>query len=406
MKKSIEMKKKINKLRNEITEAQKDEDLAKAAELAAELREVTKKYEVQKALEESETPDNDADDDDDDENDDETDTKNHSAYVPVNQISKEKMSRLRNRAFNKLLFGKKKFGRMTEEERQAYYNEDSGTTTTPATIGQIGDTPSKGGYIVPIEQMNILREYRKAYTALKEYCHVVNAQSRSGSFPTLGDEDGLLINFSEMNKIKESDFDFGQSDYTIFDYGDIIPVSNTLIQDANVQILEIVGQRLTRKAVNTENAKILELLSTLTATPITNYKGLTKALNVSLDPVYYAGAKIITNQDGFQWLSELEDDNKRPLLLPDITTADTYKFRGKEIIVLPNSQLKTVSKKVPMYVGNLADYCMFFERQSVEIAISTEYKFGLNATSLRCITRFGVTKDDTDAMVKLEITIS
>ena len=350
MKKSIEMKKKINKLRNEITEAQKDEDLAKAAELAAELREVTKKYEVQKALEESETPDNDADDDDDDENDDddddETDTKKHSAYVPVNQISKEKMSRLRNIAFNKLLFGKKKFGRMTEEERQAYYNEDSGTTTTPATIGQIGDTPSKGGYIVPIEQMNILREYRKAYTALKEYCHVVNAQSRSGSFPTLGDEDGLLINFSEMSQINESDFDFGQSDYTIFDYGDIIPVSNTLIQDANVQILEIVGQRLARKAVNTENAKILELLATLTATPITNYKGLTKALNVSLDPVYYSGAKIITNQDGFQWLSELEDDNKRPLLLPDITTADTYKFRGKEIIVEPKKELSWQRNKV------------------------------------------------------------
>ena len=254
--------------------------------------------------------------------------------------------------------------------------------------------------------MNILREYRKAYTALRNYCHVINAQSRSGSFPTLGDESGVLVNFSEMSKINESDFDFGQSDYTIIDYGDIIPVSNTLIRDSNVNILEIVGQRLARKAVNTENAKILELLSTMTATSITDYKGLTKALNVSLDPVYYADAKIITNQDGFQWLSELEDDNKRLLLLPDITASDTYRFRGKEIIVLPNSRLATKSKKAPMYVGNLADYCMFFERQEVEIAISTEYKFGLNATSLRCITRFGVSKDDEDAMVKLEVTIS
>ena len=59
-----------------------------------------------------------------------------------------------------------------------------------------------------------------------------------------------------------------------------------------------------------------------------------------------------------------------------------------------------------MYVGNLADYCMFFERQEVEIAVSTEYKFGLNATSLRCITRFGVSKDDEDAMIKLEVAIS
>ena len=120
---------------------------------------------------------------------------------------------------------------------------------------------------------------------------------------------------------------------------------------------------------------------------------------MSLDPVYYAGAKIITNQDGFQWMSELEDENKRPLMLPDVTEAETYK-----VIVLPNSQLPTSSKKIPMYVGNLGDYCIFFERKEIEIATSTEYKFGLNATALRCITRFGVSKDDSDAMLKLEIT--
>lgn len=403
MRKSVEIKKSIKELKNKIEAKNAAEDFETAAALADDLEKMLKELKAAEAIEKSEEPENSADEDDEDE---ESDTTNSATFVPINRMSKTKAAVLRNRAFNKLLFGNKKFGRLTDEERRAYFNEGEETPTTTTPIGLIGANGEKGGYTVPAEQMNILREYRKAYTALRNYCHVINAQSRSGSFPTLGDESGVLVNFSEMSKINESDFDFGQSDYTIIDYGDIIPVSNTLIRDSNVNILEIVGQRLARKAVNTENAKILELLSTMTATSITDYKGLTKALNVSLDPVYYADAKIITNQDGFQWLSELEDDNKRPLLLPDITASDTYRFRGKKIIVLPNSQLATKSKKAPMYVGNLADYCMFFERQEVEIAISTEYKFGLNATSLRCITRFGVSKDDEDAMVKLEVTIS
>ena len=407
MRKSVEIKKAIKNKKAAIEKATNGKDFETAAALADDLNRMLDELKAAEAVEKSEEPQNSADDEKDDED---SDTTNTAAFVPVNRMSKAKAAALRNRAFNKLLFGEKKFGKLTDEERRAYYNDGTYTTTsaTPSATptGLIGADDEKGGYTVPVEQMAILREYRKAYTPLREYCHVVTAQSRSGNFPTLGDETGLLVNFSEMTQINESDFDFGQAQYSISDYGDIIPVSNTLIQDSNVNILEIVGKRLMRKTVNTENAAILNLLSGLTATTITGYKDLTKALNVSLDPVYYADAKIFTNQDGFQWLSELEDDNKRPLMVPDVTAADTYRFKGKEIVVLPNSQLATASGKAPLYVGNLADYCIFFARQEIEIATSTEYKFGLNATSLRCITRFGVAADDTDAMIKLQVSIS
>lgn len=406
MRKSVEIKKEIKNKKAEIEKATNEGNFDTAAELADDLNKMLDELKAAEAVENSEKPSNSADDGDNED----TDTTNAATtFVPVNIMSKGKAAKLRNRAFNKLLFGEKKFGKLTDEERRAYFNDGEDGTTTPTEsniTGLIGGDDEKGGYTVPVEQMAILREYRKAYTPLRNYCHVVTAQSRSGNFPTLGDETGVLVNFTEMTQINESDFDFGQAQYSISDYGDIIPVSNTLIQDSNVNILEIVGKRLTRKAVNTENAAILKLLSTLTATTITGYKDLTKALNVSLDPVYYADAKIFTNQDGFQWLSELEDENKRPLMIPDVTAADTYRFKGKEIVVLPNSQLKTASGKAPLYVGNLADYCIFFTRQEIEIATSTEYKFGLNATSLRCITRFGVAKDDADAMIRLQVSVS
>ena len=428
MKKSDELRKNVNELQGRIENLQQEGNIAEAKKLVDELTATVDQYKAAKTMEE-------------------TDFNNFSLNSRPMQ-RRESRERIRNRAFNKLIFG----NRLTEEERRAYfYNDgddtvsggsgddssggggsgsdtvsggggsdtpaggsDSGSGTTTTLTGQIEATGSKGGYLVPEEQLSILRQFRKAYAQLKSYCHVVQANSTSGKWPTLGEESGLLTNFTELDSIHESDFEFGQASYSIADYGDIIPVSNQLIKDANVNILGIVGQRLARKAVNTENNAILSLLSTNFTSPttITTYKKLMKAINVDLDPIYYANARIFTNQDGFQWMSELEDAQNRPLLVPDVTAADTYRFRGKPVVVLPNSVLASTEAEgatpayAPIYVGNMADYVMFFERQGVEIAVSTEYLFAKYGTALRCVVRFGVTADDTDALKAYKVALS
>ncbi len=413
MKKSDELRKTVDELQAQIENLQQEGKTAEAKALVPEMNNAVAMFKAAKEMEAA-------------------DFSNFSLGAKPAQRA-ESRERIRNRAFNKLLFGK----RLTDEERLAYYNDGddtvsggsgddtvsggSGTDTVTgggdssnSLTGQIEGTDSKGGYLVPVEQMPILREFRKAYAQLKDYCHVVQANSTSGKWPTLGEESGLLVNFTELDQIQESDFEFGQASYTIADYGDIIPVSNQLIKDANVNIMGIVGQRLARKAVNTENSAILSLLSTGLTNPstINNYKGLTKALNVDLDPIYYANTKIFTNQDGFQWMSDLQDAQNRPLLVPDVTAPDTFRFRGKPVVVLPNSVLASSEAAgatpayAPFYIGNMADYVMFFERQGVEIAVSTEYLFGKYGTALRCVVRFGVAADDTSALKAYKVALS
>lgn len=422
MKKSDELRKTVDELQAQIENLQQEGKTAEARKLVPEMDNAVAMFKAAKEMEAA-------------------DFSNFSLGARPAQ-RRESRERIRNRAFNKLLFGK----RLTDAERRAYYNDGddsvsggsgtdtvtggsgddtvsggSGTDTVTgggdssnSLTGQIEGTDSKGGYLVPVEQMPILREFRKAYAQLRDHCHVVQANSTSGKWPTLGEESGLLVNFTELDQIQESDFEFGQASYSISDYGDIIPVSNQLIKDANVNILGIVGQRLARKAVNTENSAILSLLSTGLTNPstISNYKGLTKALNVDLDPIYYANTKIFTNQDGFQWMSELQDAQNRPLLVPDVTAPDTFRFRGKPVVVLPNSVLAsseaagTTPAYAPFYIGNMADYVMFFERQGVEIAVSTEYLFGKYGTALRCVVRFGVAADDTSALKAYKVALS
>lgn len=376
MKKSDEFKKTVDGLRREVENLQQEENVEAAAARAKELTNAVHQYEAALAMERAALTD-----------------FAHTAAAPVEE-NKVSDAVMRNRVFNKLVLGRT----LTEEER-GYVNQIG-------SPGQVEGTPAKGGYLVPEEQMRQIREYRKAYTALKDFTHVQHANSISGKMPTLGDETGKLTAFEELNSIKQSDFDFGQLKYEIKDYGDIIPVSNQLLDDADVNLTAIIGQRFARKAVNTENDEILKLLKKLTPTAVTDAKGFMKILNVSLDPSYYANARIVTNQDGFQWLSELEDAQKRPLLVPDVAAPDTYRFRGKSIVVVSNGTLPTETKKVPFYVGSIADYVAFFERAGVEIAVSTDFLFDKYATALRCVERFGVVADDTDAVKLAQVTLA
>lgn len=385
MKKSDQLKKTYDEIKTKINDLQEAGETKKAYDLLPELKNAEAEYKVQLELEKEDL----------------ADFLPKAAPVLKNAVEDKVM---RNRIFNKLVLGVP----LNEQEREFYLADNTPikrVDDAAGTPGQVGATPAKGGYLVPEEQMAQLREYRKAYTSLKTLAHVQTANSTSGSMPTLGDEAGLLTNFEEITSIKQSDFEFGQLKYEIKDYGDIIPVSNQLLQDADVSILSIIGQRFARKSINTENKEILDLLGGLSAAELKDYKSLMKALNVDLDPAYYAGARIVTNQDGFQWLSELEDSQKRPLLVPDVAAQDTYRFRGKEIFVLSNNTLKTESNKIPFYIGSIGDYVAFFQRLGVEIAVSQDFLFDKYATALRCVERFGVVADDKDAVKAYNVTI-
>lgn len=384
MKKSDELKKIIDELKDKADKLQQAEQYDDAARVADELRDAVRDYKVARAMEEAEA------------------TNFVATATPATAKSMISDAVMRNRIFNKLVLGRK-----LNEEEQAFLN-------AAGTPGQVETTPGKGGYLVPQEQIAQLLELRRAYTQLKGYTNVQVALSNAGKQPTVGTETGTLTAFDELNEIHQGDIDFGQLEYAIKDYGDIIPVSNSLLRDADLNLMGIIGQRFARKAVNTENAQILAKLAAITDSPtaISSYKGITKALNVTLDPAFYANAKIFTNQDGFEWMSELEDGQNRPLLVPDVVAPDTYRFRGKEVVVISNSILETsetgtgtVTRKAPMYIGSMSDFLAFFERKGVEVAVSDQAGFTKNATLIRAIERFDTVVADAAAMKSYQVTL-
>lgn len=381
MKKTTELLQKINAKRNEVVQLKADNKLDEALKAANELTQLKNDYAVEKALEDT------------------TAVGNNEPISTAKKLDKMTM----RRAFNKKLFEMSavNLGSLTEEEAQ-FANK----LKMDVGAGQVGATAAKGGYLIPQEFLTPIAEARKEYIALKDLCTVKLVNRLTGVMPKASAEDGKLVKFDENSAINQSSIDFGQVSYSVESYGDLIPVSNELISDADVDVIGFINQRFAKKAINTENAAIIAKLDTATTTAITDYKGILTALNVSLDPAIAADAVIITNQDGFNYLDSLEDKEGRPLLTVSYADFKTRLFRGHKVVYLSNTAIPTNSKKIPFYVGSLFDFAYFFDRAGVELAADSSAGFTTNTTYLRAIERYDVKTVNEKAVVKLELTVA
>lgn len=296
-----------------------------------------------------------------------------------------------NRIYNRVLLGKS-----VSEEEMAFLN-------AAGTPGQVEATDGKGGYLVPTEQFTQIKELRRTLVSLKTLCNIVPVTSFKGTMPIEKDGTGELIAFEELGEMEQSDVDFAQVSYNTADYGDVIPISNTLLADEKANLITYIGKRFNKKAVNTENKKIIALLNTLTAKPVTDYKGIITALNKDLDPAISQNAVIITNQTYFDILDQMEDKQGRPLLTVSLQDETKKLFKGRPIIVLLDTLLPMKATKAPVFVGDMVEFATFFDREGLELAVSSEAGFTKNATLIRAIERFDVKKVDGKAMVYLEI---
>lgn len=400
MKKSDELKKEIAAKKEEVAKYQAAEEMETAASAAKELKKLVDAYQAASALEAAEL--------------EELQRSATPIGLPSTEVDK---SKLYNRACNKILFNRFRDIplALTAEELAAYRN----VSGSPGSPGQIEAVPARGGILVSPEQMKTLQVFRQDYVALKSYVNVVQTNTTSGRWPILPVQNLRFQQFVEMTDVAESEITFSEATYTVDDHALIIPISNQLIDDADVDIISIVGRELSQAAVRTENEAILTPLNALItgdqsasppvagATTITTYKALNTALYKTLDGVYEPASKIYVNQDSFLWLANLDDGTNRPLFVPDVVEPNKYRYRGKEIVVIPNTVLGNTTSGnnsyAPIFVGDMRTYLTFFERKGLELLSSREYLWRKYAFALMGIIRFGVVVTDPNAMIALKV---
>ncbi|MEW4213445.1 phage major capsid protein [Bacillus thuringiensis] len=276
------------------------------------------------------------------------------------------------------------------------------------------NTGKDGGYIVPEDITTTINQLKQTVDNLEQYVNVqpvsTNKGARTLEKRAASTPFAPLSEYGKPNAMQEiASPEFDRLSYAIEDYAGFLPVPNDLLDDTDQALEEYLRQWIAKKSIATRNYLILQELNKLTKVDFKDYKDIKTALNVTLDPAFAAGANIFTNQDGFNYLDQLEDKNGRPLLQPDPTNPTRSLLSGKPVITLSNKTIATDKDgKAPFIVGNLKEAIILWDRKQLSIDMTTEggNAWRTNTSEFRAIEREDVTPWDTEAVVYGQIIVT
>lgn len=283
-------------------------------------------------------------------------------------------------------------------------------------------TPAEGGYTVPEDIQTRINTYREARGSLMDLVDVETVTTNKGSrtFKKRAQQTGFS-KVGEGGKIQQKATpQFERMDYEISKYAGWFPVTNELLADSDAAITSVLTEWIGNESRVTRNNIIRDTINTIAKTALEGLDGIKRALNVTLGSAFKATSKIVTNDDGLQYLDTLKNDKGEYLLQPD--PANPMKMRlcaGATIVevkVYPNADLPSdVSvagkRTIPMIIGDLKEAVKFFDRKHLTIVSSNIAQAGeLNAfeedlTLFRAIEREDCKVKDAAAVVNGTITI-
>ena len=279
-------------------------------------------------------------------------------------------------------------------------------------------TPLDGGYTVPEDILTKINTYRESKKSLKDLVTVQTVTTNKGqrTFKKRAQQTGF-VKVGEGGKIGDKATpQFERISYEIDKYAGYFPVTNELLADSDANITNTLVEWIGDESRVTANKLILDTIKTLEEVELNGLDDIKKTLNVTLGSAFKSTSKIITNDDGLQYLDTLKDSEGKYLLQPN--PANPMEMRlcaGATIVpieVIPNDDMPTDENKVPFIIGDLKEGIIFWDRQQMNIKMSDLAVIGeLNAfeedlTLFRAIEREDVTKRDEKAVVNGYITVT
>lgn len=294
-----------------------------------------------------------------------------------------------------------------DDEQRALLKPQNATGGT----GQVETVSTRGGVLVPVETADFVARMDTGVYRLRTRVDEYFPNTKSGKIPKLANPtSGLVAQFDELPTagIQRGEITFGSVDFSVKDYGLIVPVSNDLMEDANADVYGVISEQFYRAQVITENLMILAAIDANgAATAVSGWQDILKAIN-GTDPVGSPEKVIVTNTDGYNYLDTLVDDQGRPILTQALVDNPRRIFRGYEVIQLPNAILATTDNAIPFYVGSLRDAVYFIERKGLTISYNpwSDSAYGKNAVDVRVTCRLDCKTKFASAVKKLTYTPS
>ena len=319
-------------------------------------------------------------------------------------------------------------------------------------------TDADGGYTVPEDILTRVETLREAEFSFLKLVRRIKVRTATGArtFKKRSQHTGFN-KVGEAGKIGASSTPkFERITYAIDKYAGYMPLTNELRYDSDANVAQMVIDWLAAESRATANKLILAAInSNGTETDFEDLDGIKKCLNVTLGSIFKSSSKIVTNDDGLQYLDTLKDNDGKYLLTPSpadrmrlqlaagatvvpveivpnaimpstptySASEDTSVVSGKTYytvsdgvytkVATPTGNPSTSSyyemdptPKIPFIIGDLSEGVVYWDRQLMTIAESGVASIGeFNAfeqdlTLYRAIEREDVTLRDTEAFVR------
>ena len=298
-----------------------------------------------------------------------------------------------------------------DEYTRAFYNALRGRATVEDQLVIQNALSSvrevDGGLLIPVDQQTEINELKRSHESLKSLVTVEPVSTKTGS--RVLEKDAETTPFAVLNEdgqIADTDSpQFLAVKYDIKDYAGILPIPNNLLNDSDARVRSYLNRWLAKKEVATENSNIIAALKTGTKKTIATIDDVKDILNTVLDPAISKNAVVVMNQDAFNIFDKMKDKDGKYVLQPNPLKPTEKLLLEKPVRVFSNKVLKTELQKAPVFIGDLEEGIVFFDRQQMFLATTSEGAgaFEANLTKVRAILRHDVKKFDSDAFVFGEI---
>lgn len=257
--------------------------------------------------------------------------------------------------------------------------------------------------VIPETFITEIEALKGGYGALKPYTHVIPVSTLDGRKP-VHKFGGKLTKITAGNKLDASNVNFTEVKFNCEAYGDLVEVDNQLMEDSAIDIFGIVREEFAGKAVASENNEILEVMATMATKTLTLSASTKTAIDQLVEakmgykPAVRRGMCIFATAPFIgRLMNESIVDGMRDERV-QIVNGVMYVDNMEVVEIDPDQMNTTDATDVVAYLGN-PHAIKFFDRKTIEIAMSTEVLFEYNAKAMRVIERFDVAPVD-DEMLK------
>lgn len=255
--------------------------------------------------------------------------------------------------------------------------------------------------VVPSEIIGEVFDLKRSNYNLAQHATVKTVSNGQGKYPVATNQQAVLGTKAELAEIADVDADmFTQVEYKVETRAGKIALSNEVVEDSAVPIVQEVKDQLAKLVENTDNKHIMDLLKTFTKKAVATLDDLKQIANVVLDPAL--NKMVVLNQSGYNHLDTLKDTQGRYLLQPDVTAPTGKSLFGMPVVLVSDKLFANPKAGTyPMIIGDIAQSVFVARRNQV----TTQWeKFDYYSQGLAVIVRNDYKKIDENASVYIEFT--